>query len=321
MIDQGGDLAGLDSLSQRVIRAVEDVGPKVVSIRTRAMRRFGGQVGAGSGVIIGPQGLVLTNSHVIHEAGEILVSLRRGQDYEAAVAGEDPDTDLAVLHVPVADLPFAPLGDSDRLRVGQFVIAIGNPFGLHATVTVGVISALGRSLRSLTGRLIENVVQTDAALNPGSSGGPLVDTQGRVVGINTAIIPESQGICFSIPINTARWVAEALATQGRVRRAYLGLVGQPVVLRSGHITQEVGQDRGVLVVAVEGGSPAAKAGLAEGDVILSLGGRLTPDVDAIHRLLTGDVVGNPLEVRVLRGSQLLTGNIMPTDRPRPGERP
>ena len=225
-----------------------------------------------------------------------------------------PDSDLAVVQVAASGLPAAQLGDSDKLKVGQVVIAIGNSLGLQTTVTAGVVSALGRSLQSRTGRLIEEVIQTDAALNPGSSGGALVDTQGQVVGINTAIIQHAQGICFAIPVNTAKWVTGALIKEGQVRRAYLGFAGQPVALNAA-VARQLGQERGVLVLGVARNSPAARARLREGDVILALDGKPTPDVYTIHRLLTGEAAGKRLAVRLLRRGELLVQPLVPTDRP------
>ena len=308
------DLRLLDDYSRQVIRVVVEGGPAVVSIRRPNRRRSSGPEGAGSGVIIAPDGYILTNSHVVHEAREIEVNAASGEVYSAEVVGEDPDTDLAVLRVSVSGLSAAHLGDSDSLKAGQVVIAIGNPLGLQSTVTTGVISALGRSLRSLTGRLIENVIQTDAALNPGSSGGALVDTRSQLVGINTAIIQHAQGICFAIPVNTAKWVAGALIKEGRVRRAYLGFAGQPVALNP-DVARQLGihQDRGVLIRELARQGPVARARLREGDVILSLAGKPTPDVDSIHRILTGEVVGQRLEIRVLSQDQILEGTVEPVD--------
>ena len=250
----------------------------------------------------------------MHKAHEITAVLASGERYEATLVGEDPDTDLAVLRVSGSGFPAAPLGDSGQLKPGQVVVAIGNPLGLQATVTTGVVSALGRSLRSQTGRLMENIVQTAAALNPGSSGGPLVDTLGRVVGINTAIIQFAQGICFSIPANTAKWVVSAIIKEGKVPRAYLGFASQPVRLAR-HIAERVGQESGVVVHEVARDGPGANAGLVEGDVILSLGGKPTPDVDAVHRVLTGDAVGRHLPITLLRRDEFIDSVVVPVDTP------
>ena len=306
-------LKTLDDYSQQVIRVVEEVGPAVVSIRTRSKSRHRGPEGAGSGVIIAPDGYL-----VVRGAREIEVSRASGELYPAKLVGEDPDPDLAVLSVSVSGLPTAILGDSNRLRVGQAVIAIGNPLGLQATVTTGVVSALERSLRSLTGRLLDSVIQTDAALNPGNSGGPLVDTKSEVVGINTAIIQHAQGICFAIPASTAKWVTGALIKEGHVRRAYLGLAGQPIVFNP-EVARQLGieQESGVWVSQVAPQGPVAQAGLKERDVILSIGGVPTPNVDSVHRMLTGEMVGRQLKVRALREGNILEVTVEPVDTPPP----
>jgi Trypsin-like serine proteases, typically periplasmic, contain C-terminal PDZ domain len=260
----------LDAYSQAVMTVAKRLSPAVVSIKTtqevkartpRGIVPFD-TTGSGSGVVITPDGYILTNSHVVHNTKGLEVSLSDGRSFPAQVVGEDPDTDLAVIRIPVSNLLAAELGDSAKLRVGQLVIAIGNPFGFQATVTAGVVSATGRSMRSQTGRLIENIVQTDAALNPGNSGGPLVDSHGRVVGINTAIIQYAQGICFAIPINTARWVAGLLIKDGRIRRAYLGIVGQNKPLNRFELRQySLSNESGVEVHQVVKDSPAEKAGV------------------------------------------------------------
>ena len=303
------DLQLLDEYSKRVTHVVERVGPAVVSIRTSSRSR---RNGGGSGVIFAPDGFILTNSHVVHKADEITAVTASGERYQAKLVGEDPDTDLAVLQVSESGLPAAPLGDSGQLKPGQVVVAIGNPLGLQATVTTGVVSAIGRSLRSQTGRLMENIIQTDAALNPGNSGGPLVDTLGRVVGINTAIIQFAQGICFSISASTAKWVVSAIIKEGRVPRAYLGFAGQPVRLGR-EIAERVGLESGVAVHEVARNGPAAEAGLGEGDVILSLDGTPTPDVDAVHRVLTGDAVGRNLPLTYLRRERIVESVVAPVD--------
>jgi S1-C subfamily serine protease len=252
-------------------------------------------------VIIAPDGYIVTNAHVVEQASRLDISLADGSSYTAELVGQDSATDLAVVRVPGSGLPAAALGDSDRLRVGQLAIAIGNPLGFQSTVTAGVISALGRSLRSRTGRLIENIIQTDAALNPGSSGGPLVDSQGLVVGINTAIIQFAQGICFAIPVNTMRWVAGVLIREGKVVRGFLGISGQTVPLPERVARHfNLSGNAGVQVVSVSPASPASTAGLAEGDVIISLGQEPVASVDDIHRLLSRDVIGKPLAVALIR---------------------
>jgi S1-C subfamily serine protease len=296
------DEALLDAYSQAVVGVVDGVGPAVVNIGVRKRGRDGqpGE-GAGSGVIIAQDGYVLTNHHVIDGAGQIEISLTDGSEFPALVIGSDPATDLAVVRMAHNGFPSATLGDSDRLRVGQLAIAIGNPLGFQSTVSTGVISALGRSLRSPQGRLIENVIQTDVSLNPGNSGGPLVDSHGRVIGINSAMIYRAQGISFAIPVNTARWVAGELIARGRVRRAYLGLAGQarPISRRTQR-SLELPQASVVEAVNIEPNGPAARAGMRTGDLILSMDGQPTPTVDAIHRLLRGYTSITPVTVTVLR---------------------
>ena len=292
----------LDAYSRAVINVVEKVGPTVVNIAIQKRDRRGQMGdGAGSGVIIAPDGFVLTNNHVVEGAQTIEVSLTDGNTYPAQIVGTDPATDLAVIRVLANGLPAATLGDSDRLRPGQLVIAIGNPLGFQSTVSTGVISALGRSLRSPSGRLIENVIQADVALNPGNSGGPLVDSRGHVIGINSAMIYMAQGISFAIPINTAKWVAGELFTRGKVRRAYLGLAGQvrPISRRAQRYF-ELTQETVVEVVSVEANGPARRAGLREGDQIVALDGQPVATVDDVHRLLVGKEAGAQVKLSILR---------------------
>src|SRR5215468_9736601 len=283
----------LDSYSRAVVTVVERVGPAVVSIVAgRGSRKGAGAVGAGSGVIFTPDGYVLTNSHVVHEAVDLGVTLTDGSALGATLVGSDPATDLAVIRAEGSGLPIAELGESTSLRAGQLVIAIGNPFGFQSTVSAGVVSAIGRSLRGATGRLIENVIQTDVALNPGNSGGPLVDTRARVVGINTAIIAMAQGLSFAIHIDTAQWVVSQLLTRGRVARAYLGFAGQQRPLdrrlaRAYHLTTL----QAVEIVAVETGGPAAGAGLREGDLLVALNDQAVATVDDVHRTLVAWPIG------------------------------
>jgi S1-C subfamily serine protease len=308
------DLELLDAYSRAVVRVVEDVGPTVAHLSR--MERINhprhpqngewARSGSGSGVILTPDGYILTNSHVVHGAGRMEVGLADGRKLPARVVGEDPATDLAVVRVDASGLPAAALGNSDRLRVGQLVIAIGNPFGFEATVTAGVVSAIGRSLRSETGRLIENIIQTDAALYPGNSGGPLVDSHGRVVGVNTAIIQFAQGLCFAVPSNTATWVTGQLITTGRVRRVYLGVTGQTVPLpRAQALSLRIANASAVHVREVAPGSPAAAAGLLAGDLVVSINGQPAQNVDEVHRCLTPVTVGERFTIGVLRGTQLL----------------
>jgi S1-C subfamily serine protease len=301
--------AVLDAYSAAVTTVAERVGPSVVNIALEkdvaAQGPDGQRVytvpGGGSGVVIAPDGYILSNSHVVHGAKHLEVTLADGRTLPARVIGDDPETDLAIIQTTAGGLPAAQLGDSDRLKPGQLVIAIGNPLGFQATVTAGVVSALGRSLRSSSGRLIENVIQTDAALNPGNSGGPLVDSRGRVVGINTAIIQGAQGICFAVPVNTARWVAGLLINEGRVRRAYLGVSAEnrPIHVR---VAREHGLPSAVAVgvVSVAEGSPAAQAGLAPRDVITHLGDTPLSSVDDLQRFLGRAEIGSTFSLRLLR---------------------
>lgn len=307
--DQDEDL--LDAYSRAVVGVVEKVGPAVVSIGVRKRVRSP-QEGAGSGVIIAPDGFVLTNHHVVERAEDVQVNLTDGRSLPARLVGSDPATDLAVVRAEASNLPSAELGDSDALRVGQLVIAIGNPLGFQSTVSTGVISALGRALRSQSGRLIENVIQTDVPLNPGNSGGPLVDSRGRVIGINTAMIFMAQGISFAVPVNTVKWVVGELVTRGKVQRAYLGIAGQ--VRPIGRRVQrnlELQAPAGVEVVSAEEGGPAHRAGLREGDLILGVNGKTVGSVDDIHRLLTGWPAGSPLSLTILRNGDRLQVQVIP----------
>jgi S1-C subfamily serine protease len=305
------DAGLLDAFSRSVIDVAERIGPAVVGIRRRGREHdpenpFAPVLGSGSGVIITPDGYVLTNDHVVRGAPRLDAVLSDGTSIEARIVGEDPDTDLALLRLARGGLPAATLGESGRLRVGQLVVAIGNPLGLQATVTAGVISALHRTLRGVSGRLIEDVIQTDAALNPGNSGGALVDSAGRVIGITTAIIGGAQGICFAVPIDTAKWVVPELLREGRVVRGYLGLAEQtqPFDRRLG---RRVGLavPAGVLIASIADGGPAAAAGLRPGDLILAVDGEPTPSVDAVHKRLGRQAIGRILSLRVLREGKLM----------------
>jgi S1-C subfamily serine protease len=289
-----------DAFSNAVIGAVERAGPSVIGVR-RGKRSADVFDGAGSGVLVTTDGFALTNNHVVRGADRIEASLHDGRIIEADVVGADPDTDLALIRLRTSRLPHAELGDSDALKVGQLAVAIGNPLGLEATVTAGVVSALRRTLRGESGRLIEDVIQTDAALNPGNSGGALCDAAGRVVGINTAIISGAQGICFAVPINTANRIIPELMRDGHVIRGWLGIAGQTQGLARALARRlELDAEAGVLVVQVVSGSPAARAGLRPGDVVLSLGGRATTSVDATHSILSRETIGKKLEMEILR---------------------
>lgn len=307
----------LDGYSRAVIRAAEQVSPAVVNVEVRQRGPAGG---SGSGFLFTPDGLLLTNSHVVHRATQITVSLTDGRRMHADLVGEDPDTDLAVLRIDAPGLAPVRLGDSRALRVGQVVIAIGNPYGFQYSVTAGVVSALGRSLRARSGRLIDDVIQTDAALNPGNSGGPLVTARGEVVGVNTAVILPAQGLCFAIPINTAKLVAGRLIKEGRIRRGYIGVGGQNVpilrrLVRAHHLPVETG----ILVVSVEDASPAQRAGLTEGDVIVRYGEHPVANIDDLHRLLIDEAVGVPSTLTVLRAVDLDTLAVVPAESPARGE--
>ncbi len=304
-----------DGFSETVISVVEAIGPAVIGVR-RTSRARDLYDGAGSGVIISPDGYALTNNHVIKGAGRVEGVLHDGSVVAAEVVGADPDTDLALLRLNGKRHQFAELGDSDALRVGELAIAMGNPLGLQATVTVGVISALRRTLRGDGGRLIEDVIQTDAALNPGNSGGALVDARGALVGVNTAIIGGAQGICFAVPANTAKFVIPDLMRNGRVARGWFGIAGQTQEL-SRALVRRLGLDveSGVLVVAVSGGGPAEAAGLRVGDVVLKLEGAATPSVDAVHKLLTRERIGRRVSLDVLRDGALLKLNLAVLERP------
>jgi S1-C subfamily serine protease len=306
-----------DSFSETIIRVVDEIGPAVIGVR-RTSRSRGLYDGAGSGVIISPDGYALTNNHVVRGAGSIEGVLHDGSIATAEVVGTDPDTDLALLRLTGKGHHAADLGDSDALRVGELAIAMGNPLGLQATVTVGVVSALRRTMRGESGRLIEDVIQTDAALNPGNSGGALVDANGSVVGINTAIIGGAQGLCFAVPSSTAKLVIPELMRDGRVARGWLGIGGQTQEL-SRALVRRLGlsAESGVLVVAVASGGPGEAAGLEEGDVILKLDAFATPSVDAIHKLLTRERIGRNVELDVLRSGARTKLKLSVTARPEP----
>jgi S1-C subfamily serine protease len=315
------DQALLDSYSQAVIDVVDGVGPAVVRLAVfngNPARPGQSRGGSGSGVIVAPDGLILTNSHVAGTASRIEVTTADGQDLHARLVGDDPDTDLALIRIDEAvTLPSARLGDSKRLKRGQLVIAIGNPLGFESTVTTGVVSALGRSLRSHNGRLIDDVIQTDAALNPGNSGGPLVSSRGEVVGINTAVIMGAQGICFAVAANTASFVLGELVRHGRVRRAFIGIAAQqtaipPLRRRAAGLTQ----DRAVMISTVEPDSAAERAGLRPGDIIVALDGAAITGADDLVRALTGDKIGRSVAFDVLRGIERLTIAAVPQERQR-----
>jgi S1-C subfamily serine protease len=312
------DGALLDEYSRTVVSAVARVEPAVVNIdikQQRMSRRGPREIGgSGSGFIITPDGFILTNSHVVHQAKEIAVNLFDGRELRAQLVGDDPDTDLAVIRIDAPQLKHVRLADSEKLRVGQIVIAIGNPLGFQASVTAGVISALGRSMYSQSGRLIDNIIQTDAALNPGNSGGPLVNSAGEVIGVNTAMIRPAQGICFAIASNTARLVAGWLIRDGRIRRSYIGVAGQNVPLHRRVIRfYNLPLETGVLVVSVEKDSPAQRAGLREGDVLIAFNERPIGTIHDLHKMLVGEQIGVPANLLIIRHTEKLELSILPAE--------
>lgn len=303
---------------------MDKVGPAVANIavgrpQPLRTRRQGGAEGtplngSGSGVVFAPDGYILTNSHVVHGASRLEAVLTDGSRHPADLVGDDPATDLAVIRIQASGLTYAPFGDSDALRVGQLVIAIGNPFGFQSTVSTGVVSALGRSMRSQEGRLIDNIVQHTSPLNPGNSGGPLVDWKGRIVGVNTAIIMMAQGIGFAIPANTAQWIVSQLLTRGKVRRGYLGIGGGQRPLDRKRVRfHGLSVDQAVEVHTVESGAPAAQAGLLPGDLIVAIEEHQVRTVDDLHRFLADWAIGKPVTLTLLRGKERMKLSITPAE--------
>jgi S1-C subfamily serine protease len=309
----------LDAYSQAVIRAVELVSPSLVTVELGGETGRRPQGGQGSGFVFTPDGLILTNSHVVHQARAIHVALSDGRRIPATLIGDDPDTDLAVVRASSSGLPALKLGDSQAIRVGQLVIAIGNPLGFSATVTAGVVSALGRSLRSRSGRLMDDIIQTDAALNPGNSGGPLVNSRGEVIGVNTAIIAGAQGLCFAIAANTAQYVVGRLIRDGRIRRSYIGVAGQNVPIAR-QIVRYYGLavTSGILVASIEPGSPASKSQLREGDLVIGLDHRDISSIDQLHRFLNEERIGQQTTLTVIRGTEKLDVAVTPAESPSKG---
>jgi S1-C subfamily serine protease len=311
----------LDAYSRAVIHAAEIVNPAVVNLevkkRTRRRVEMDGSrkaLAGGSGFIFTPDGLILTNSHVVAHAANIEVTLADGRRVQAEVVGNDPHTDLAVIRIAADGLAPVRLGNSDKIKVGQMVIAIGNPYGFQCTVTAGVVSALGRSLRAESGRLVDNIIQTDAALNPGNSGGPLITSRGEVIGVNTAVIRPAQGLCFAIAINTAAFVASQLLKEGRVRRSYIGLGGQNVplhrrLIRYHHLETE----SGILVISLEKDGPAGHADIREGDIIIAFNARPVHSIDGLHRYLTDECIGVPVRLTLLRHTEKIIKEVVPMD--------
>ena len=312
----------LDAYSRAVAGAAEQVGPAVAHLEVEVGKRRGN----GSGFAFTPDGLLLTNSHVVHGARRIQATFADGTSREADLIGDDPHTDTAVIRIGAANLPAVTLGSSRSVRVGQLAIAIGNPYGFQHTVTAGVVSALGRSLRTQSGRLVDDVLQTDAALNPGNSGGPLVDARGEVIGVNTAIIPMAQGICFATAIDTVKWVVVQLLRDGRVRRGYLGIAGATILLPrriARHF--ELANQRSVRVESVEAGGPASRAGLEAGDLIVAFDGAAVEGIDTLHRLLTVERIGKRVSIALIRRAQklelaIVSSEISQAGGARPGAR-
>jgi len=313
---EANEQEAMDAYSRVIVTVAESLGPAVVNLRAVANEGGRRASGSGSGFLFTPDGFLLTNHHVVRGSGRVRIRLGDGREVSGRVIGADPWTDVAVVQADASGLPHAELGESAGLRVGQLVVAIGSPFGFDSTVTAGVVSALGRTLRSITGHLVDNVIQTDAALNPGNSGGPLLDSRGRVIGINTAIIQSAQGICFAIPINMAKRIVPQLMQHGRVVRGYLGLHGRDVPV-AGHLARrlELNQKGGVEVVALEPDGPAAQSGMALGDLIVALGDRPISTIDDLQNRLTEIPVGIPTEVVLLRGDRRLARYVVPGEYP------
>lgn len=313
----------LDQYSRVVSRAVQEVSPAVVKIDVVATMgrsqnpNFPREAkGSGSGFVFTPDGFILTNSHVVHGAKSIEVNFTDGRKLKARLVGDDPHTDLAVVKVDGFNLKYAEIGNSGDLRVGQVVIAIGNPFGFECTVTSGIVSALGRSIRSNSGRLIEQVIQTDAALNPGNSGGPLINSRAQVIGVNTAIILPAQGICFAVPSSTAQWVASHLMKEGRIRRAYIGVAGQNILLPQGLVhVERIPVEGGVHVASLEENSPAHLGGIREGDVIIAVDGKIAKSMDDLHRFLTQEKIGERIRFVLIRQFEKIVLDIIPEEIP------
>ncbi|MEN3329992.1 MAG: hypothetical protein V7638_4799 [Acidobacteriota bacterium] len=325
-VEQDTEEGLLDAYSRAVIEAAEKVSPSVVYIQItgvpkRSQRRGQGPneiTGTGSGFVFTPDGFILTNSHVVHGASKIDVTLMDGRRFQAQLIGDDPDTDLAVIRITAPNLVPAELGDSHSIRVGQLVIAIGNPYGFQYTVTAGVVSALGRSLRAQSGRLMDGVIQTDAALNPGNSGGPLLNSRGEVIGVNTAMILPAQGICFATSIDTAKFVAGRLIRDGKISRSYIGMAGQNVPIPRRIVRfYQLPVETGVLVVSFETNgeaSAAREAGLLAGDLLVEFDGVPIRGIDDLHRLLTDERIGKRVPVTVIRGVQKLSIELVPKEK-------
>jgi S1-C subfamily serine protease len=308
----------LDAYSKTVTGVVEKVAPAVVNIRVEHETRRGAGHGSGSGFVITPDGFILTNSHVVHGARKLEVTLADSRTFAAQIMGDDPDTDLAIIRIGVTKVPHLKFADSSKLRVGQIAVAMGSPYGFQQTVTAGIVSALGRSMRAQSGRLLDDIIQTDAALNPGNSGGPLLNSVGEVIGVNTAIILAAQGICFAIASNTAEFVTAWLIKDGRIRRSWIGVAGQNVPIHQRVVRfHRLPADRGVLVVGVEPNSPAQRAGLREGDVMVGFKGEPITSIDELHRRLAFKEIGVGSPLSIIRQTEKLELFIVPEELPRP----
>jgi S1-C subfamily serine protease len=306
-----------DAYSLAVTKAVETVSPAVVNINifTAGKNKQNQRRGSGSGFIFTPDGFILTNSHVVNKAKQIEVVLSDGRKFNADLIGNDPDTDLAVIRIDSTGITPASLGDSSKIKIGQLVVAIGNPYGFQASVTAGVVSALGRSLRANTGRLIDNVIQTDAALNPGNSGGPLVNSKGEVIGVNTAAILPAQNICFATAINTAKFIAAKLIKDGKIKRSYIGIAGQDAPIHRRIVYHySLPSDKSIMVISIEKNSPAEKARVQTGDRIISFNSTPVTGIDDLHKMLTETQVGVKTDIKVLRGTEILDLQIIPQER-------
>jgi S1-C subfamily serine protease len=306
----------LDAYSKTVSRAAAAVSPAVVNIQVKNAAAGRRGEGGGSGFIIAPDGFILTNSHVVHGAKSIEVNLPDAQSFSGTLIGGDPETDLAVIRIDSAQLPFLTFADSNKLCVGQIAIAIGSPYGFQQTVTAGVVSALGRSMRAQSGRLMDNIIQTDAALNPGNSGGPLVNSSGAVIGVNTAVILPAQGLCFAIAANTAQLVAGLLIRDGKIRRSYLGLAGQNITIHPRLVRyHKRPKNEGVLVSGTEAEGPAQRSGLTEGDIIIAFKGSPVYTIDDLHRALVGTEIGIESTLTVIRGTESVDLLVVPQELP------
>jgi S1-C subfamily serine protease len=307
----------LDAYSETVSGAAANVAPAVVNIQVQnpSLGRRG--EGGGSGFFIAPDGFILTNSHVVHSAQSIEVTLNDARTFSATLVGDDPDTDLAVVRINASQLPFLPFADSKNLRVGQIAIAIGSPYGFQQTVTAGVVSALGRSMRGQSGRLMDDIIQTDTALNPGNSGGPLVNSTGKVIGVNTAVILPAQGLCFAIAANTAQLVAGWLIRDGKIRRSYLGLAGQNTTIHPRLVRHhKLANNQGVLVAGIEPDGPARQSGLEERDIIIGFRDAVISTIDDLHRVLVGKEIGIRSTLKIIRGVEMIELSVVPRELPR-----